>query len=195
MTNESGTAGGDYINANYVDVRTNRLITKPVFYLKYGPKKKSQIGTLKYICTQAPLHNTVEDFHRMIWETKSRVIVMLTKNIEDGNVKAYEYLPKIETNPNDEKLDEEDKQQKFGEILVKSESFTYSNDKSYTITTFTQTKNGETRQIIRYQFLEWADNKVPETSKLLELIEKTNEEANNSPDTPIVIHCRQAKEI
>lgn len=120
---------------------------------------------------------------------------MLTKNIEDGNVKAYEYLPKIETNPNDEKLDEEDKQQKFGEILVKSESFTYSNDKSYTITTFTQTKNGETRQIIRYQFLEWADNKVPETSKLLELIEKTNEEANNSPDTPIVIHCRQAKEI
>ena len=40
-----------------------------------------------YIAAQAPMENTVNDFWRMIWDYQSRVIVMLCKMQEDGQVK------------------------------------------------------------------------------------------------------------
>ncbi len=39
-----------------------------------------------YITTQGPLENTVSEFWRMIWEFKSKVIVMLCRLEEDGKV-------------------------------------------------------------------------------------------------------------
>ena len=39
-----------------------------------------------YITTQGPLENTVPEFWRMIWEFKSKVIVMLSQLQEDGKV-------------------------------------------------------------------------------------------------------------
>ena len=39
-----------------------------------------------YIATQGCLANTVEDFWRMVWQERSRVIVMNTKEIERGKV-------------------------------------------------------------------------------------------------------------
>lgn len=39
-----------------------------------------------YIATQRPLENTVQDFWRMVWEFKSKVIVMLCQTQEDGKV-------------------------------------------------------------------------------------------------------------
>ena len=39
-----------------------------------------------YIATQGPLESTVTDFWRMIWEFKSRLIVMLCPTEEDGEV-------------------------------------------------------------------------------------------------------------
>ncbi|CAH2269407.1 putative GPI-anchored protein pfl2 [Pararge aegeria] len=70
----------EYINANYVT----------------GP------GNIRnyYIACQAPLHNTVVDFWRMIWEQNSRVLVMLTEYMENGVEKCYEYLPPSEISDN-----------------------------------------------------------------------------------------------
>ena len=39
-----------------------------------------------YIATQGPLQDTVNDFWRMIWEWKSRTIVMLCETEENGVV-------------------------------------------------------------------------------------------------------------
>ena len=46
-----------------------------------------------YIATQGPLQNTVEDFWRMVWEFKSRVIVMLCSLTEEGHESSYCYWP------------------------------------------------------------------------------------------------------
>ena len=40
-----------------------------------------------YITTQGPLENTVNDFWKMIWEMKSKTIVMLCELIEEKEVK------------------------------------------------------------------------------------------------------------
>ena len=42
----------------------------------------------QYICTQAPTEASVEDFWRMIWEQGSKLIVMLTKEVEKDGVRT-----------------------------------------------------------------------------------------------------------
>eukprot|EP01124_Arcella_intermedia_P010150 TRINITY_DN16688_c0_g1_i1.p1 TRINITY_DN16688_c0_g1~~TRINITY_DN16688_c0_g1_i1.p1 ORF type:complete len:510 (-),score=113.29 TRINITY_DN16688_c0_g1_i1:56-1585(-) len=71
-----GLQGSDYINANFVEDKSN-----PVRFRQ------------KYICCQAPLSSTMNDFWRMIWEYKVPVIVMITNLIEKNRVKADTYWP------------------------------------------------------------------------------------------------------
>ena len=61
-----GVPGSDYINASHID--------------GYGDKSA-------FIATQAPLLTTFADFWRMIWETDSQTIVMLSKEQEGGQVR------------------------------------------------------------------------------------------------------------
>ncbi|KAL5486438.1 hypothetical protein EMCRGX_G018913 [Ephydatia muelleri] len=68
----TGAQGSEYINASYVD----------------GYKQLNA-----YIATQGPLQNTVEDFWRMVWEFKCRVIVMLCPLTENGSESSYCYWP------------------------------------------------------------------------------------------------------
>jgi protein tyrosine phosphatase len=63
----------DYINASYI-----------------RPIEKDGIS---FIGSQAPLAHTNEDFFRMILTEKAVAVVMLTKHVESGVVKADEYLP------------------------------------------------------------------------------------------------------
>jgi len=72
----NGVQGSDYINANFVIDKSNN-------------ESKKQ----KYICCQAPLSSTFNDFWRMIWEYRVPVIVMITNLVEKNRIKADPYWP------------------------------------------------------------------------------------------------------
>ncbi|KAF9576248.1 hypothetical protein EC968_009808 [Mortierella alpina] len=62
----------DYINASFL---------RPPF------------GKKSYIATQGPLPSTFLDFWKIVWEQNSRVIVMLTREMEMGRIKCHHYWP------------------------------------------------------------------------------------------------------
>ncbi|XP_076449693.1 tyrosine-protein phosphatase non-receptor type 2-like isoform X2 [Babylonia areolata] len=62
----------DYINASYVDVEE---------------------ADRKYILTQGPLEHTCGDFWLMIWQQRSKAVIMLNRVIEKGTVKCAQYWP------------------------------------------------------------------------------------------------------
>ena len=59
--------GSDYINANYISGEVP------------GSEKR-------YIATQGCLPETVDDFWKMIWQEDTRVIVMISNEVESGSV-------------------------------------------------------------------------------------------------------------
>lgn len=64
----------DYINASYI-----RIINSGEEYF--------------YIGTQGPLPDTTDDFWQMVLENNSNVIVMITRELEDGVIKCHRYWP------------------------------------------------------------------------------------------------------
>jgi hypothetical protein len=65
------------------------LLTFRVFEWGHGHTEETENH---YISTQGPLPNTVADFWRMVWEQQSRIVVMLTKEIESGRVRTWLWL-------------------------------------------------------------------------------------------------------
>lgn len=62
--------GCDYVNANYV---------------------ATSVSPRRYVATQGPIPATFNDFWNMVWQQDVRVIVMLTAEMEGGQVKAHNY--------------------------------------------------------------------------------------------------------
>ncbi|KAI9844284.1 MAG: hypothetical protein M1837_005694 [Sclerophora amabilis] len=65
-----GAGACDYVNASHI---------------------KTSRSNKRYIATQAPLPATFNDFWRVVWDQDVRVIVMLTAEREDGQLKAHPY--------------------------------------------------------------------------------------------------------
>lgn len=66
--------GSDYINANFIS----------------GEVPGSEV---RYIATQGCLPGTVNDFWNMVWQEKTRVIVMTTNELERGRVSYISIAP------------------------------------------------------------------------------------------------------
>ncbi|KAG8444251.1 hypothetical protein GDO86_009436 [Hymenochirus boettgeri] len=144
----------DYINANYID----------------GYQRPSH-----YIATQGPVHETVYDFWRMIWQEQSACVVMVTNLVEVGRVKCYKYWP-----------DDTDVYGDFKVTCVEMEPLA-----EYVIRTFTLERRGynEIREVKQFHFTGWPDHGVPyHATGLLSFIRRVK--MSNPPSAgPIVVHC------
>uniref|UniRef100_A0A7N8XZP5 protein-tyrosine-phosphatase n=1 Tax=Mastacembelus armatus TaxID=205130 RepID=A0A7N8XZP5_9TELE len=144
----------DYINANYID----------------GYQRPSH-----YIATQGPVHETVYDFWRMVWQEQSACIVMVTNLVEVGRVKCYKYWP-----------DDAEVYGDFKVTFVEVEPLA-----EYVVRTFTLERRGfnEVREVKQFHFTGWPDHGVPyHATGLLSFIRRVK--ISNPPSAgPIVVHC------
>ncbi|XP_065657512.1 tyrosine-protein phosphatase Lar isoform X12 [Hydra vulgaris] len=146
----------DYINANYVEG----------FESDY-----------EYIATQGPLPETVFDFWRMVWETDSMTIVMLTRLEEKGRVKCAQYWPET------------------GCLSVKDIVITTTEINEFSdhvVRQFHVTRTGQAveRLVKQFHFTAWPDFGVPnDPSTLLSFIRKVNKWKENNIVQRAIVHC------
>eukprot|EP00731_Ephydatia_muelleri_P019019 Em0011g1059a len=152
----TGTEGSDYINASFID----------------GYKQCKG-----YIATQGPLQNTVEDFWRMVWEFKCRVIIMLCP-LTEGHESSYCYWPT-----------EEEMAASYGSISVTLQSQLYD---GYEVRTFNINHKSEEQDIVVTQlhYTEWPENgRPPNTASMVELMDTLTRTQMSTGNKPIVVHC------
>ncbi|XP_076754004.1 protein tyrosine phosphatase 10D isoform X5 [Xylocopa sonorina] len=146
--------GSDYINANYVPGHNS-------------PRE--------FIVTQGPLHSTRDDFWRMVWESNSRAIVMLTRCIEKGREKCDHYWP-VDTHP-----------VYYGDICVTILNETHYPD--WSITEFMLCRGDIKRVIQHFHFTTWPDFGVPSPPQTLARFVRAFRERVRPDQRPIVVHC------
>ncbi|XP_076478541.1 protein tyrosine phosphatase 10D isoform X3 [Bombus vancouverensis nearcticus] len=146
--------GSDYINANYVPGHNS-------------PRE--------FIVTQGPLHSTRDDFWRMVWESNSRAIVMLTRCIEKGREKCDHYWP-MDTHP-----------VYYGDICVTILNETHYPD--WSITEFMLCRGDVKRVIQHFHFTTWPDFGVPSPPQTLARFVRAFRERVRPDQRPIVVHC------
>ncbi|XP_033825887.1 tyrosine-protein phosphatase non-receptor type 1-like [Periophthalmus magnuspinnatus] len=136
----------------------------------------------KYILTQGPLPTTCGHFWEMVWEQRSRGVVMLNRVIEKGSIKCAQYWPQKEA-----------KDAVFEDTNFKV-TFVSEDVKSYYTVRQLELENlctGETREILHFHYTTWPDFGVPESpASFLNFLYKVRESGClNSDQGPVVVHC------
>ncbi|XP_056153852.1 tyrosine-protein phosphatase non-receptor type 2 isoform X2 [Lampris incognitus] len=135
-----------------------------------------------YILTQGPLKNTCGHFWLMIWEQKTKAIIMLNRIIEKGSEKCAQYWPTAE-----------EREMAFRDtrflVTLLSEDI-----KSYYTTRVLELQNantGEKREIHHFHYTTWPDFGVPESpASFLNFLLKVRESGALGADNgPAVVHC------
>ena len=83
----TGVSGSEYINASFLDVSQFGTANCPIGH--YACLFIVGLQAEEYVHGSAgPCASTVNDFWRMVWEFKSRAVVMLCQLEENGQVSA-----------------------------------------------------------------------------------------------------------
>ncbi|XP_065162075.1 tyrosine-protein phosphatase non-receptor type 61F isoform X2 [Atheta coriaria] len=153
----------DYINANIVSVKR---------------------AGRSYILTQGPLCNTVSHFWLMIWEQRSRAVLMLNKLIEKKQEKCYQYWPAKTGKDHMLKLDD------VGLTVEYTEYHDYSHYLTRTLR-LTDVESEESRDIIQFHYTTWPDFGVPSSpTAFLQFLRKVREAGVLDENVgPAVVHC------
>ncbi|XP_078286526.1 receptor-type tyrosine-protein phosphatase H-like [Rhinoraja longicauda] len=157
LAHQPDRSSSDYINASYM----------PGYRLNKA-----------FIAAQGPLPNTVEDFWRMVWEQKTKVIVMLTNCVELNRVKCEHYWPKNLASC------------LYGDFAVNIISEEILPE--WTVRKFNvkKTRYSEARTVTQFHFTSWPDHGVPKTTeKLLQFQRLVRDHLNKNRDGLPVVHC------
>ncbi|XP_042555199.1 tyrosine-protein phosphatase non-receptor type 1 isoform X2 [Dipodomys merriami] len=135
-----------------------------------------------YILTQGPLPNTCGHFWEMVWEQKSRGVVMLNRVMEKGSLKCAQYWPQ-----------KEEKEMIFDDTNLKL-TLISEDIKSYYTVRQLELENlttRETREILHFHYTTWPDFGVPESpASFLNFLFKVRESGSLNPEHgPVVVHC------
>nr|XP_020635159.1 tyrosine-protein phosphatase non-receptor type 1 isoform X1 [Pogona vitticeps] len=143
---------------------------------------KMEEANRSYILTQGPLPNTCGHFWEMIWEQKSRGVVMLNRVMEKGSIKCAQYWPQME----EKEMVFEDTN--FTLTLISEEVKSYYTVRQLELENLT---THETREILHFHYTTWPDFGVPESpASFLNFLFKVRESGSLSPEHgPIVVHC------
>lgn len=156
------TPGETYINANYLSGEV--------------PNSKKC-----YIATQGCLPETVNDFWHMIWQERSLLVVMITKEMEKGRPKCCHYWPSL----NETCM--------YGRISV--HLIEEIINPQFITRHLIVTNQDEERNIYQYQFKGWPEHGVPEDPAIfLSFVEQVNLRDKDLQDAgmhpgPKVIQC------
>uniref|UniRef100_A0A1I8NLY3 protein-tyrosine-phosphatase n=1 Tax=Stomoxys calcitrans TaxID=35570 RepID=A0A1I8NLY3_STOCA len=153
----------DYINANLV---------------KMGRAER------KYILTQGPLVDTIGHFWLMVWEQKTRAILMLNKLMEKKQPKCHLYWPERKGPENALKLNE---------VKLTVEFLHWTEYKNFCVRWFklTDLQSNQNRNIIQFHYTTWPDFGVPSSpvAFLYFLKEVRSSGALDPNEGPAVVHC------
>ncbi|KAM6899750.1 tyrosine-protein phosphatase non-receptor type 2 [Xenentodon cancila] len=135
-----------------------------------------------YILTQGPLRTTSGHFWLMIWEQKTKAVIMLNRVIEKGSEKCAPYWPTAE----ERELAFRDT--RFVVTLLSEDT------KSYYTTRLLELQNvntGEKRELYHFHYTTWPDFGVPESpASFLNFLFKVRESgALGVAHGPAVVHC------
>ncbi|KAM9589827.1 tyrosine-protein phosphatase non-receptor type 1 isoform 3-T3 [Trichechus inunguis] len=135
-----------------------------------------------YILTQGPLPNTCGHFWEMVWEQKSRGVVMLNRVMEKGSLKCAQYWPQ-----------KEEKEMIFEDTNLKLTLISEDIKSYYTVRQLEleNLASQETREILHFHYTTWPDFGVPESpASFLNFLFKVRESGSLSLEHgPIVVHC------
>ncbi|XP_036421799.1 tyrosine-protein phosphatase non-receptor type 2 isoform X1 [Colossoma macropomum] len=135
-----------------------------------------------YILTQGPLRTTCGHFWLMIWEQRTKAVIMLNRVIEKGSEKCAQYWP------TQEELEMSFRDTRFVVRLLSEDV------KSYYTTRLLELQNantGERREIYHFHYTTWPDFGVPESpASFLNFLFKVRESGSLGTDHgPAVVHC------
>jgi len=154
-----GEEGSDFINANWIS----------------GLVPNSE---KTYIATQGPLPATFSDFWRMVWEQNSSIVVMLTKEVENGKLKCDRYWPEMN----------EPLTVGYFKITMSDAEEVQKAELHERKLTITNQKTGQSRPILQLQYTAWPDHLLPtSTTAFLSLLDDAYK--FNNTEGPLVVHC------
>uniref|UniRef100_H2YNA7 Tyrosine-protein phosphatase non-receptor type 20 n=1 Tax=Ciona savignyi TaxID=51511 RepID=H2YNA7_CIOSA len=151
--------GNDYINACYIDCHS-------------VPRK--------YIATQGPLAKTEGDFWRMMWETKSSIIIMLTNLFENGKKKCQKYWPDFGAQRDFKQINVACTQEEVIGCFVK---------RIFTIK-LPEVSQGA-HDVTQFHYTTWPDHNIPITTTGLHRLKHAvmEQHKKSGESKPIVVHC------
>ncbi|KAK1169211.1 hypothetical protein AOXY_G10174 [Acipenser oxyrinchus oxyrinchus] len=155
LMSEAGVPGSDYINASYVS---------------------GYLCPNEFIATQGPLPGTVADFWRMIWETRTRTIAMLTQCFEKGRIRCHQYWP-----------EDHKPVTVFGDIVITK--LTEDVHPDWTIRDLKVERHGDCMVVRHFSFTSWPEHGVPESSTALIHFVKLIRVNRAHDNTTIAVHC------